>query len=75
MFGAVAAGNDLGGKSFRFDVVGKTLDGFGNGYLSGFSSGNLGSPNQGGNDDAFLMKFSPVTVPEPGSQAGWQGED
>ena len=38
------------------------LDGMGNAYISGMTTGSLAGPNAG-NSDAFLVKFSPV--PEP----------
>jgi hypothetical protein len=40
-------------------AFGVSVDGSGNAYITGYTSGNLGGPNQGGYD-AFLAKYSPA---------------
>jgi len=39
---------------------GIAVDEFGNVYLSGVTRGNLGVPNAGGDDDAFIAKYNAV---------------
>jgi hypothetical protein len=54
---------DFGTSSYERSLAVST-DGLGNVYTAGGTEGSLGAPNRGFGD-AFLTKFSDLTVPEP----------
>lgn len=64
------SGNLLGtgqlGTSDADGSEGVSVDGFGNVYISGRTSGSLGGANAGATD-AFVAKYSNLDVPEPSS--------